>query len=213
MDEALYKLTSWLSPAYPVGAYTYSHGLEWAVTSGDVVDVATAQCWIEDCLLYGAGRTDAILLSRAHAAATDEPALREIDELARALAPTAERLLETEAQGEAFARVTETSWGGAQPLAYPVAIGYAAAAHGVPAEQTVMLFLHAFLSNMVSAAVRLVPLGQTEGQTIISSLMPLCTTVSLEALNASLDDIGGFAIRSDIASMRHETQEVRLFRS
>ncbi|MEL7469321.1 MAG: urease accessory protein UreF [Pseudomonadota bacterium] len=217
MDEGLYKLTSWLSPAYPVGAYTYSHGLEWAIHAGDVGDATTAESWIAACLEHGAGRSDAILLVHAHAAASaGEPTyLREISELASALAPSPERLLETEAQGAAFSTITQTAWGADAwaRLPYPVALGAAAAQHGIPAKETVELFLHAFASNLVSACVRLVPLGQSEGQKIIAHLMPLVETVSGAALTSDLDDLGGIAIRADIASMKHETQDVRLFRS
>lgn len=209
MDEALYKLTAWLSPAYPVGAFAYSHGLEWAAAAGDVADAASAEAWIADCLAQGAGRTDAILLAQAWRGGD----AAELDELARVLAPSAGRLLETAAQGAAFGAVTEAAWGGGEPLAYPVAVGRAAAAHGIPLEATAQMYLGAFAANLVSACVRLVPLGQTEGQRIVAALAPLTGRVAAEALAATLDDIGGCAIRADIASMRHETQATRLFRT
>ena len=215
--EALYKLASWLSPAYPVGAYTYSHGLESAIAAGDVRDAPTAAEWIRDCVEHGAGRSDAILLCQAHRAANagDETALREISELARALLPSSERLLEAEAQGRAFANVTEATWGMGEfkNPPYAVAVGVAAARHGIAVGPTVEMFLHAFVSNLVSACIRLVPLGQTEGQRIVSDLMATVQGVAGAAMNAELEDIGGCAIRSDIASMKHETQDVRLFRS
>ncbi|MGD1923492.1 MAG: urease accessory protein UreF [Paracoccaceae bacterium] len=217
MDEGLYKLTSWLSPAYPVGAYTYSHGLEWAIHAGDVGDASTAESWIAACLEHGAGRSDAILLVQDHGAASagDSTYLREVSELAFALAPSSERLLEPKAQGAAFSEVTQTAWGADAwtRSPYTVALGAAAAQHGIPAKQTVEMFLHAYASNLVSACVRLVPLGQSEGQQIIAHLMPLVEMVSAEALTSDLDDLGSIAIRADIASMKHETQDVRLFRS
>ena len=217
MTDALFKLASWLSPAYPVGAYTYSHGLEWAVEAGEVHDVTAARAWIADCLMHGSGRNDAILLLSAHRAAerNDNAAVSEICDLARALAPSAERLLEADAQGRAFAEVNEAAWGTAPCPSppYPVAVGIAAAKHGIAAEPAVTMFLHAFASNLISAAVRLVPLGQTDGQKVLASLMSACRSIVEEALDADIDDIGGCAIRSDIASMKHETQEVRLFRS
>lgn len=217
MSDALYKLASWLSPAYPVGAYTYSHGLEHAVAAGEVRCAPSAQAWISDCVAHGAGRTDAILLVAAHRAVNtaDPAALREIGELALALAPSSERLLETGAQGRAFAEVTGAAWsgGGQDCPPYPVAVGAAAARHGIAADETVQMFLHAFASNLISACIRLVPLGQTEGQKVLASLMPTCLAVTAEALEAGIDDIGGCSVRADIASMKHETQEVRLFRS
>ncbi|MEM6623203.1 MAG: urease accessory UreF family protein [Pseudomonadota bacterium] len=220
MREGLFKLHAWLSPGYPVGAYTYSHGLEWAVGAGDVADAASTQAWVRDCLVQGAGRSDAILLAHAwRAEATgDGAALDDLAELAQALAPSAERLLETEAQGAAFAGVTASAWGGAAGMPtgsapYPVAVGRAAAAHGVPLPETLAVFLQAFVANLVSAAVRLVPLGQTEGQQILADLMADVLAVAADAEAADLDQIGGFSFGADIDSMRHETQEVRLFRT
>jgi len=210
MDDALWKLAAWLSPAYPVGAYTYSHGLEWAIESGDVADRETLTAWVADCLEHGAGRTDAILLARAHA----DPAAEEVAELATALQPSRERLLEAQAQGTAFAATTAAVWGpDLAPAPYAVAVGRAAAAHGLPLAETAFLFLQAFAANLVSAGVRLIPLGQTDGQRTTAALMPVAQRVAAEAVTAPLDAIGGCAIRADIASMKHETQYTRLFRS
>ena len=226
MTEALLKLHAWLSPGYPVGAYTYSHGLEWAVSSEQVRDIETAKQWISDCLRHGAGRSDAILLAHAWRTARDgdEADLEELSELAEALAPSTERLLETQAQGSAFADVTRVAWpadgkGGEDPhpthsaTPYPIVVGRAAAEHGITLDQALPLYCQAFVTNLVSAAVRLVPLGQTQGARIVAGLMPLCLSVAAEAEAASLDDIGGFTLGADIASMRHETLDTRLFRS
>lgn len=210
MTDALYKLAAWFSPAYPVGAFAYSHGLEWAIEAGDVADGASLEAWIRDCLAHGAGRNDAILLAHAWRAPQDES----LAELADALSPTKERLLETTAQGTAFASTTAAAWGPEQtPAPYPIAVGRAAAAHDAPLELTLVHFLQAFAAMLVSAGVRLVPLGQTEGQQIQATLMPLCQQLAREAMDAGLDDLGGCAFRADIASMRHETQSTRLFRS
>jgi urease accessory protein len=210
MTDALGKLAAWLSPSYPVGAFSYSHGLEWAVEAGDVTDRETLAQWIADCLAQGAGRTDAILLAHAHANPEDP----EIADLAAALQPSRERLLEAEAQGAAFARTTSDVWGPAlAPAPYPVAVSRAAAAHGLPLPETAFLYLHAFAANLVSAGVRLIPLGQTDGQRALAALMPVARAVAAEAITAPLDTIGGCALRADIASMRHETQYTRLFRS
>ena len=210
MTDALLKLSTWLSPAFPVGAFTYSHGLEWAVQEGNVTDKTSAQSWIEACLCHGAARTDAILLIQTMRGG-DVDAL---DELARALASSKERALETEAQGAAFCATMAEAWSGdPTPRAYPVAVGLAARAHGCPERETVSMYLQAFVSNLVSAAIRLVPLGQTEGQQIIAALHPVTANLADEAMSATLDDIGGCTFTVDIASMRHETQNVRLFRS
>ncbi|GMG84142.1 urease accessory protein UreF [Paralimibaculum aggregatum] len=215
---ALAKLATWLSPGYPVGAFAYSHGLEWAIASGQVTDAAGTGAWMADCIARGSGRNDAILLAHAWAAAADpggDPAaLAGLAELAEALAPAQERLAETSGIGAAFAAVTGDAWGGsAAPLPYPVAVGVAAAEHGIPRGPAVLLFLQAMAASLVSAAVRLVPLGQTEGQRILAALLPEIGAVAAAAETASLDELGGCAFLSDIAAMRHETQEVRLFRT
>lgn len=217
--DALLTLSAWLSPAYPVGGYTYSHGLEWAIEAGDVASLATLTAWLEDCLRLGAGRSDAILLAaawRAESAAAAER-LAEIAELASALTPSVERRLETMAQGAAFLRATRAVWPEAASLpaeaAYPVAVGAAAARLGVPLDATALLFLQAFAANLISAAVRLIPLGQTDGQRALAALAPTLRSVAEEALAADLDALGGCVFRADIASMKHETQYTRLFRS
>ncbi|WP_319824862.1 urease accessory protein UreF [Thalassovita sp.] len=211
-DTALLTLAQWLSPAYPVGAFSYSHGLEWAVENAQVTDAGSFSNWLGDVLQHGSGRNDAILLGCAYRAGADD--LSEIDATARAFAPSAERLLETEQQGAAFGRTTEAIWGDCPPgLTYPVAVGHAAARHGLPLLQTCAMYLHSFASNLTSAAIRLVPLGQTEGQALLSSLAPLCAVVASETATQTLDDLGGMAVLADIASMKHETQYTRLFRS
>jgi len=210
MTDALLKLATWLSPGFPVGAFAYSHGLEQAVTAGDVADRASAQAWIATCIEHGAGRNDAIVIAAAMRGEDAEA----LDELARAYVASAERLRETVAQGTAFTDTIAAAWGGeAIPRAYPVAIGVAARAHGLPAEQTVALSLSAFAANLVSAAIRLVPLGQVEGQRILAALHPLIERVAAEAMGHTTDDMGGCAWGTDIAAMRHETQIVRLFRT
>ena len=168
-----------------------------------------------DVVQHGAGRTDAIVLAHAWRAeaADDGAALDDLAELALALAPSAERLLETEAQGAAFAAVTAQVWGQGAPAPYPVALGRAASRQGIALDAVLTGWLQAFVSNLVSAAIRLVPLGQTEGQAIIADLRPVCRTVAAQAGDAPLSAIGGCAFAADIASMRHETQDVRLFRS
>jgi urease accessory protein len=216
MTEARYRLMTWLSPAYPVGAFSYSHGLEQAVEAGRIHDRATLSDWIEDCLRHGAGRSDAILAAHAWRS-EDESGRAELAELAMALQPARERLLESQAQGAAFQLVTSAVWPAgpidAAPLPYPVAIGIAARAHDVALDDLLEAWLWAFAANLVSAGVRLVPLGQTDGQRVQAALMPVVIDVAREAATRGLDDIGGCAFLADIAAMRHETQHVRLFRS
>ena len=203
-------LAAWFSPGYPVGAYSYSHGLEWAVEAGDVRDPPGLAAWVADVVAHGAGRSDAILLAQAMASDDAGP----LAELAEALAPSAERHLETMAQGAAFARTTAAAYGIAVPrAAYPVAVGQAARSLGLPREATVTLYLQAFAANIVSAGVRLVPIGQTDGQRILAGLQPLAAAVAAAAIAAPLTAVGGTAQRGDLAAMRHETQYTRLYRS
>ncbi|MFT7390928.1 MAG: urease accessory protein [Paracoccaceae bacterium] len=203
-------LATWLSPGYPVGAFAWSHGLETAVAEGYVVDAASFRDWAEDCLRHGAGRSDAILLAHAWRDPDDNgPA-----DLAAALTASKERRAETLALGAAFAAATAAAWGPAlSPAAYPVVLGRAAKAHGAPLEMTVTMALLAFASNLSSAAVRLVPLGQSAAQAALASLLPVAHDVARQALTAPLSDLGGAAFRADICAMRHETHEPRLFRS
>ncbi len=211
--DPILTLAQWLSPAFPVGAFTYSHGLEALVDAGTVHDAASFTEWLSDTLQHGAGQNDVILLAHAYNADTVE-ALTEIDAFARALAPSAERLLETDQQGAAFARTASAIHDlDLTTLTYPVAVGRAAHLQNLPLPDTARLFLHAFAANLTSAATRLVPLGQTEAQATLTAVTPLCQDVADQAVTLSLDDIAASTFASDIASMRHETQYSRLFRS
>jgi urease accessory protein len=223
--SALYRLMAWLSPAYPVGAFSYSSGIEWAVEAGDIKDAASLREWLAAMTEHGSGFCDAIFFVHAHRAveAGDGNALREIAELAAAFAPSKERHLETTAQGRAFIEATTAawhckaldllreSWNG--PIAYPIAIGVAAAGHGIAVETALHAYLHALVSNWISAGIRLIPLGQTDGQRVLAALEPLVADTAARALTTPLDAIASATFRADIAGMRHETQYTRLFRS
>ena len=225
-DAALYRLLAWLSPAYPVGAYTYSHGLEWAVEAGLVRDRANLEAWLGTVLLRGGGWQDAVLLAHAHRAieGRDDTVWWALRALAQAWTPTAELALEARAQGEAFATASLASWPDPEGrlvelfcdgpgLTYPLAVGAVAAAHGVPLPLVLPAYLQAVAANLVSAAVRAVPLGQTDGQKALAALEPVVAEVAAAAPECSLDDLGTSALMVDLCSMRHETQYTRLFRS
>jgi len=211
-EAAILRLLTWLSPAFPTGAYAYSHGLEFAVADGDVTDGVTLRAWLEDLLLLGPGRSDTILLRHAHRAAADPERLAEIAELAAALAPGRERRAETLGLGAAFATAA-APWGGVAPAAYPVAVGALAGRSDIFADDAATAYLQAFVANLVVAAVRLVPLGQSAGLVVLAALEPTMLAVLEDTKNAGLDDLGGACWRSDIAAMRHETQYTRLFRT
>ncbi|MDJ0388642.1 urease accessory UreF family protein [Roseomonas sp. E05] len=224
-EAALQRLLTWLSPAYPVGAYTYSHGLEMAVEDGAVRNRTTLIAYVSAVLEAGAGRIDAALLTAAFrtAAAEDEAALDTVAELAAAWRGTGETALEAMAQGSAFLKVTNAAWPDARlaaftqrhsgNVAHPVAFGAAAAWHGVPLRPALFGFLSAFAANLVSAGVRLVPLGQTDGQIATAALFPVLEAATEAGLTADLDTLGTAAPALDLFSMRHETQYTRLFRS
>jgi urease accessory protein len=222
---ALYRLMTWLSPAFPVGAFSYSSGIEWAVEAGDIGDAAALRDWLSSVLADGSGFCDGVFLAHAHRAASlgDGAALREVAELAAAFVPSRERQLETSAQGRAFIDIASAAWNcdglermighcdGA--IVYPVAVGLVSAAHAIPLAPTMHAFFHALASNWISAGARLVPLGQTDSQRVLASLEPVVATTAKRALEASLDDLGSATFRADLAGMRHETQYTRLFRS
>jgi urease accessory protein len=218
-DAALYRLMTWLSPAYPVGAYAYSHGIEYAVEAGLVRDRATLVDWIAQAVTHGAGLSDAALL----AAAWNGDDLDAVCALADAWRGSAEMALESRAQGTAFLATTRAAW--PHPaldelalrrrgeIALPVAVGVAAAAHGIALEPALITYLHAFAGNLVSAGMRLIPLGQTEGQRAVAALEPAIAAAARDARDTPLDAVGTAAPTIDWCSMRHETQYTRLFRS
>jgi urease accessory protein len=218
--EAGLALFVWLSPAFPVGAYAYSHGIEWAVEAGDVSDGPSLARWLEDLAEHGAPRLDVALFAAAWRAAKDPSALRAANEFAIALAGSAERRLEATAQGSAFVAAARAAWPcpaldafGAEPVAYPIAVGATAAGHGIRLEEAAPAFALAVFANLVSAATRLGAVGQTEGQRIIAALAPRLAGMAARALLEDPEAAGACAFRSEIAAMKHESQYSRLFRS
>ena len=204
------SLMQWLSPGFPTGAFAYSHGLEQAIATGDVTDAGSFAHWLEDVLTHGAGWSDAVLLARGLRGAD----LGALDDLARALAGSAERLHETVEQGAAFARAQEGLRGGAvSARALPVSVAEAARVLPLPPDRVIALFLHSFAANLVSAVVRLVPLGQIAGQRVLASQHDRITAIAARAATAELGDIATSAFRAEIAAMQHETLDVRLFKT
>lgn len=214
-------LFAWLSPAYPVGCYAYSHTLEWAVESGDVTDEETLVQWLTDMMTLGFGRNDVILLAHAFRAleASDRVALEAVNELAIALSPSAELYLETSQQGRSFLDATHAAWPSPRLLvlegdvAFPVAVGMAAAAHRVDLPTTAGAYLFGLIQTLVSAAIRLAPIGQTAGIRVCAGLAVTAQDIARRGIDLSLDDIGGSTFRADLGSFHHENQYTRLFRS
>lgn len=222
---ALYRLMTWLSPAYPIGAFSYSSGIEWAVEAGDIKNADTLYRWLKVVITRGGGFCDAAFLSHAHRAVTarDDAQLRSVADLAVAFAPSKERFIETTVQGRAFLETTRAAWPcraldrlaklGDRPVALPVVVGVASGGHDLPLAVTVHAYLHAYAANLISAGVRLVPLGQTDGQRVTAALEHDIVATAERALAVSLDEIGTSTFRADLASMHHETQYTRLFRT
>jgi urease accessory protein len=222
---ALYRLMTWMSPAYPVGAFSYSSGIEWAVEAGDIRSAQTLCAWLATLIRQGSVFCDAALFVHAHGTTTagDDTALAAAAELAAALAGSKERFLETTAQGQAFRDITRAAWPTAAldrlatawdgPLAYPIVVAAACAGHDIALVPALDAFLHSVVSNLVSAGMRLIPLGQTDGQRVLATLETEIAQAAARARAIAFDDIGSTTPRADIASMRHETQYTRLFRS
>ncbi|MBN9052828.1 MAG: urease accessory protein UreF [Rhizobiales bacterium] len=215
---ALVRLMTWLSPAFPVGAFSYSGGLEQAVADGDVGDAQTLRGWLLSLLAHGTLWNDAVLLAAAHRAFDDAERLAEIAALAEALSGSAERHLETMLQGGAFLTAA-ASWPHpvldalGEAAAYPVAVGAVSAAHGIGAEAALAAFLHAVASNLVSVAIRCGVIGQKNAVSVLAGLEAEIIALAAAAAGSTLDDLGSATIRADIASLRHETLPTRLFRS
>jgi urease accessory protein len=221
----LLPLSAWLSPAYPVGAYSYSHGLEYAVEAGMVHDWPSLADYAGTALEAGGGWTDLVLLAAAWRAATagDDAGLDEVAELGAAFRGTAETALESMNQGTAFVLATGAAWPGTPldafaarhqgRLAYPVAVGAAAAGKAVPLDAVLAAYGQAFAGNLVSAGLRLVPLGQTDGLRALAALGPVIACAAALAAETPLDRLGTAALGIDFCSIAHETQYTRLFRS
>lgn len=224
--DATYRLLVWTSPSYPIGAFSYSHGLEWAVEQGRVVDVATLVDYIAAVIERGGGWVDGVLFAHAYRAAAgdDEAALDDLAELANAFRASSETALEARQQGAAFLLVTRKAWPHPQldafaqrhadvAVAHCVTMALACAAHRVALHAALHAYLHSVAANLVSAGVRLVPLGQTDGQHALAQLRSIVARATDAALTTALDDLGTSSPQLELCSMHHETQYTRLFRS
>jgi urease accessory protein len=225
---ALLRLQSWISPAFPTGSYSYSHGLEWAVEAGHIYDRQSLVDWLEADLCYGSGRNEGIFFCEAWRCTIDDnrAKLFEVAELAAAFRGTSEFALESSQQGAACLATLRQVWPDqvlnwlsgilcerhVEP-ALAVVLGIRSARQGIPASLSLPAFLQSYIANLVTAGVRLIPLGQTDGQLAIAELEGAVLAASAHAENATINDLGSAAFMVDLASMAHETQYTRLFRS
>ncbi|WP_292418069.1 urease accessory protein UreF [Mesorhizobium sp.] len=215
---ALLRLMAWLSPSFPIGGFSYSHGLERAVHDGLIADRQHLAEWLETLVEMGSGWNDAVLFAESWRRAHDGGDLHEVAALAEALAGSRERHLETMLQGAAFLKAA-SAWPcpALQRLPadcpYCVAVGAVAGSHGIGLAEALSAFLQAFFSNLVQAAIRLGVAGQVDAVALLAGFESLALSAAARAANSSLDDLGGSAFISDIVAMKHETQYSRLFRS
>lgn len=215
---ALLRLMTWLSPAFPVGSFSYSHGIECAVHGGAISDASALEDWLLQLLRFGSGWNDAVLLAEASRRASSGGDLTPLAELAEALAGSEERHRETMLQGSAFldaAKVWPHALLGHLPAncPYSIAVGAIAGAHGIRLDDTLGAFLQAFVSSLVQASIRLGVVGQSGAVAIMAKLESAILDVARRVAVSSLDDLGSATFLSDVAAMRHETQQTRLFRS
>lgn len=202
-------LTQWLSPAFPLGAFAYAHGLEQAVAEGAVQDADGLHAWLDAVLRHGAGLADASLL----AAAMGGRDAAQLDALARALAPSRQRAAETVEQGAAFARTLAAMGHDIPQAALPVALGIAARALSLPPETVAARYLHAFAANLVGAAQRLMPLGQSRAQALLAGLAPAILDTARQGCQTAPEQIGASVFAADLSAMRHEILQPRIFKT
>jgi len=214
--QSIVRLQAWLSPAFPTGAFSYSHGLEQAIASGLVFDKESLASWISSLLQHGAGWNDAVLLAETWRKAKKGDVISDVADLAQAMCISKERYVETMAQGLSFLQAAQT-WGAIPHLpkecSLPVAVGCVAANHQINLPETLVSYLHAYVSNQIQAALRLMKLGQQGGIEILAELEPFIIKTADAASKASLDDLGSSAFMADICAMQHEKLETRIFRS
>jgi urease accessory protein len=208
---SLLLLLNWMSPTFPIGSFAYSHGMEQAIVDGRITNAAQTENWIHALLAHGSGWNDAVLFALCWSTPIDE-----LNDLALALVSSAERHMETTHLGRNF-NIASSVWTGKKPvegvMAYPVSAGRACKVMGIDQRQALVAYLQGFTSVLVSVAVRLVPLGQTNGLVVLRDLAPLISSVAEQAATASIDDIGSSCVAAEIASMQHEILQPRIFRT
>ena len=209
-DSKLITVMQWLSPAFPIGGFAYSHGLEWAINKGHVGNREELQKWISDLLEYGSLKNDAILIKLVLQGS--DP--REINELAMALCPASERLSETQLQGGAFCKIMRDVWSlEINDLTLPIALALAAKNESIDQNLVLPAYLHSFCSNLISVAMRLIPIGQTDGQKTLRELSPLILDSVRSVAEVAIDDLGSNCFLSDVSAMQHEYLQSRVFKT
>ena len=207
----LLLLLNWMSPAFPIGSFAYSYGLEFAIAENEITTQSDVECWIADLITQGSGWNDAMMFAQCWTGVSED-----LNDLALSMASSSERYLETTQLGKSFAIAASVFTNVKFPcgdLAYPVAAGVACKSMGVDQHSALLAFLQGFAASQVSVAVRLVPLGQTAGLHVLKNLIPIISETGNRAATATLDDLGSCTLLADIASMKHEHLQPRIFRT
>ena len=212
INPKTHKVMAWLSPSFPLGAFAYSHGLEFEISEGNVSTSEELYEWLKDILRFGSVWNDLVLFCNSYK--TDVNSLNELSDIAKAFAQSKERYYETIEMGNAFSKIISSIEGvylKGMPL--PIIMGYIAKIENVSLSYILPLYAHSFISNLISVSIRLLPLGQTDAQKLLFSLFPIIDDVSKEALKSNIGDMRNKCVLADLASMKHETLKVRLFKS
>jgi len=212
INPKTHKVMAWLSPSFPLGAFAYSHGLEFEISEGNVTTSEELYEWLKDILRFGSVWNDLVLFCNSYK--TDVNSLNELSGIAKAFAQSKERYYETIEMGNAFSKIISSIEGvylKGMPL--PIIMGYIAKIENVSLPYILPLYAHSFISNLISVSIRLLPLGQTDAQKLLFSLFPIIDDVSKEALKSNIGDMRNKCVLADLASMKHETLKVRLFKS
>lgn len=218
----LLRILHLASPALPIGAFHFSQGLEYAVEAGWVTDEPSALEWISSVARHAIGTLDLPVLLRLHRAcsAGDSDAMQRWGRFLLAARETEELRAEDRHMGSALARILrELGAEASTPNVPRTQRGYAemfavACVHwNIPENEVLQAYAWTWTENQVLAAVKLVPLGQTAGQRILHSLVPLLEEIATQALGVEDEDIGACALMQGLASARHESQYTRLFKS
>ena len=208
LKESLQILQTWFSPSFPVGSFSYSHGLEAMINDNLIKSKEDILEYLKCILKYGSGKNDIILIKYAYQG-------EEINDLALSLCPTKERKIESIEMGNAFRKVLEDSWNYKiqENTAYPVSVGKAAKYFKIPLNLTIISYLQSFASNLINVCIKHIPIGQKVGQDCIIQMYDLIREIENESKNLELEDLGGVCFNSDIYSIKHENLKTRIYKT
>ena len=212
------KLLTWNNQSFPIGSYCFSSGLEFAVESKLIQSGKDLQYWLNDLLKYGSLYSDALILLEAWKLASkkENNKINDLNNFAVSLNQSNEKYIENYEQGKSFIKITEDAWNHkyiSKKLVYPIAYAVAAVQENINMEDVLICYLHSSLCNLLAAGIKLIPLGQTEGQKIQIALNTYIEEEYKNILKKNFNDIGNCGWVNDIISMKHENQFTRTFRT